>query len=279
MTMPQEALRYELERATDFAREAGQILLSVYGTGVEVSLKGVDDPVTVADQRANAFLVQELRRAFPGDAIVAEEGGEGSNPTAAERCWFVDPLDGTKEFISQNGEFSVMLGLAIGGRATLGVVYQPVGDRLVRGVVGAGAELLCGGVTAPLRVSDVAEPAALRLVASRSHRPAEIDELVARLGITQQAQSGSVGLKIGLIARQEADLYVHVSDRSSLWDACGPDAILHAAGGRFTDLAGQPIEYVVHQPRNRRGIFACNASAFAAVSGVVHELGQAAGLV
>ncbi|TNF62653.1 MAG: hypothetical protein EP303_03665, partial [Deltaproteobacteria bacterium] len=147
---------------------------------------------------------------------------------------YVDPVDGTKEFIAKNGEFSVMLGLAIDGVATVGVVYQPETDKLYAGVVGGGAYLEERGERSELKVSDVADPSQLKLVVSRSHRNRAVAEVVARLGITQETTSGSVGLKAGLIAEQKADLYVHISDRSSRWDACGPEAILKAAGGRLT---------------------------------------------
>jgi len=271
-------LDQELEVAAKLTREAGRILLGIYATDFGVDFKGASDPVTEADRRANEFLVRGLRERFPGDGIVAEESDHDGDAARAQRCWFVDPLDGTKEFIAKNGEFSIMVGLAIGGRATLGVVYQPVGDKLYRGVVGAAAaELVIGDSRRPLRVSEQAEPAALRLVVSRSHRPSHTDALVARLGIGSERASGSVGLKVGLIAEREADLYVHMSGRSSKWDACAPEAILHAAGGRFTDLRGDAIDYRDPQLENARGLLACNAAAFAGVLPVVRELAAGAG--
>jgi 3'(2'), 5'-bisphosphate nucleotidase len=269
-------LETELEVATQLARQAGAIVLEVYGSRFDVELKGKSDPVTEADRRANAFIVDGLRKSFPGDGIVAEESPDHGDATRARRCWFVDPLDGTKEFIARNGEFSVMIGLAIDGRAQLGVVYQPDGDKLYRGVVGQGAELEQGRNTRRLRVSSVGDPSALRLVVSRSHRSASTDQVVQRLGLTQERPSGSVGLKVGLIAEQAADLYVHMSGYSSRWDACGPDAILQAAGGRFTDLYGVPIDYRSADMRNLRGLLACNAASYELVAKVVHDVATAA---
>lgn len=271
----------ELQSAKSIAREAGRILLEIYATDFGVSYKGqgVSDPVTEADRRVNALIVSRLRALFPEDGIVAEESDDHSAALTRRRIWYVDPLDGTKEFIAKNGEFSVMIGLAVDGSAQLGVVFQPSADKLYSGIIGQGAQIEHAGRVAELRVSDTTCPSDLRLVVSRSHRPKSTEELMHKLGITQEAESGSVGVKIGLIAEQRADLYVHVSDKASLWDACGPEAVLRAAGGRFTDLAGQPFQYGQSELRTRRGILCCNSAAFFAVRPVVREIGMREGLL
>jgi 3'(2'), 5'-bisphosphate nucleotidase len=269
----------EIAEATRIAREAGAILMEVYETDFSVTYKAQADPVTEADTRANAHIVGALRRAFPDDGIVAEETEDQSDALKGGRCWFVDPLDGTKEFVARNGEFSVMLGLAIDGVSTLGVVYQPGTDKLYAGVVGAAAFLEERGGRRELKVSAVSAPDQLKLVVSRSHRNRAVASVIRQLGITTETTSGSVGLKAGLIAEQEADLYVHISDRSSLWDACGPEAVLKAAGGRFTDLVGEPYRYGGSDMRNRRGILACNAAAYDAVLPVARSAARAVGLV
>jgi 3'(2'), 5'-bisphosphate nucleotidase len=271
-------LKDELEFVADLARSAGAIALEVYGGEHGVRLKGEADPVTVADQRINAQLVEALRKRFPRDGIVAEESPDHGDALTAHRCWFVDPLDGTKEFIARNGEFSIMIGLSIEGRAALGVVYQPTTGKLYRGVVGAGASLEHAGRSYALAVSSTTEPSALRLVVSRSHRSADTDAVMRGLGITHERPSGSVGLKVGLIAEQEADLYVHMSGHASLWDSCGPEAILVAAGGRFTDLLGAPIDYRASNMKNARGLRACNAAAFDAALPVIAAAARTAGL-
>lgn len=273
-------LEHELDEASRIAREAGRILLGIYDTDFDVAYKDRSDPVTEADRRANDFLVEKLRTLFPEDGVVAEESPDRSDALGRGRCWYVDPLDGTKEFIAKNGEFSVMLGLAIDGCSTLGVVYQPVPDKLYAGVVGHGAWLEERGERRRLQVSDEADPSRLELVVSRSHRSEDIDRLVERLGITDEIRSGSVGVKVGIIAERRADLYVHVSDRSSAWDACGPEAILRAAGGRFTDLGGAEYRYGGSTDmRNAGGILACNAAAYDAVLPVAREVAREAGLI
>ena len=253
--------------------------MEVYATDFSVAYKDEADPVTEADTRANAYIVEELRKAFPKDGIVAEENEDNSDALRSGRCWYVDPLDGTREFVARNGEFSVMLGLAIDGVSTGGVVYQPGTDKLYCGVVGGGAMLEERGARRPLEVSKVAEPGQLKLVVSRSHRNSAVADVVARLGIREETASGSVGLKAGLIAEQQADVYVHISDRSSMWDACGPEAILKAAGGRFTDLEGNSYHYGGTDMRNRKGILACNAAAYEAVLPVVRQAARSIGLI
>jgi 3'(2'), 5'-bisphosphate nucleotidase len=272
-------LHREIAEAARIAREAGAILMDIYATDFVVDYKAEADPVTEADTKANAYIVSEIRKAFPGDGVVAEETEDKSDALGGGRCWYVDPLDGTKEFVARNGEFSVMLGLAVDGVATAGVVYRPDQDKLYAGIVGGGAYLEEGGERRSLSVSSVADPKQLKLVVSRSHRNRAVGVVVTELGVTQETTSGSVGLKAGLIAEQKADLYVHIADKSSLWDACGPEAVLKAAGGRFTDLAGNPYRYGGADMRNRRGILACNAAAYDAVLPVARDAARAAGLI
>jgi len=272
-------LERELSAAVEIARGAGRILLDIYARDFSVAYKGKNDPVTEADQLANTYIVGELKKRFPDDGIVAEETADQSDALKKGRCWFVDPLDGTKEFIAKNGEFSVMIGLAIEGASMLGVVLQPSHDKLYRGVVGHGAALEEKGETRALRVSDKHDPAQLKLVVSRSHRPANIEQIMQRLGAREEMPSGSVGVKVGLIAEQKADLYVHVSDKSSLWDACAPEAILHAAGGRFTHVDGTAVQYASADMQNRRGILACNAATFDRVLEVVSAVSRDEGFL
>ncbi|WP_141591273.1 3'(2'),5'-bisphosphate nucleotidase CysQ [Myxococcus sp. AB056] len=270
----------ELDIARRVARQAGAILLEVYATPFTVHDKaGGMGPVTEADERANAFIVDALRDAFPSDGVVAEESDNTSGASRFERCWFVDPMDGTQEFVNRNGEFAIHIGLAIAGKATLGVVYRPVGDTLYWGVVGQGGFVEDAKGRRALRVSDTAEPSALRLVVSRSHRSRLTDAVARRLGITHEQACGSVGLKCGLLAEAACDLYLHVSDKSYRWDNCAPEAVLRAAGGILTDLGGTPYTYDGSELQNRRGLLACNAAAFERVAPVVAGFAREAGIL
>jgi 3'(2'), 5'-bisphosphate nucleotidase len=255
-------LRRELDAAIDLARRAGREILTFYDTPTNIEWKDAREPVTVADKAANGLIVEGLAIAFPEDAILAEETPDTTGRLRRDRLWVVDPMDGTKEFIKHNGEFSVMIGLAVDGVATLGVVYQPTRDRLFYGVLGEGAFLVEGdGPPQPLAVSDVTETTAMCVAVSRSHRSSRIDTVRTALGIDREVQSGSVGLKVGLICERHCDLYIHPSPQTKQWDACAPEALLVAAGGRMTDLEGNPFVYNRADLYNRNGILATNGRA------------------
>jgi len=252
----------DLEFAAVIAREAAKAAMHFYDPNVRIQLKPGDEPVTEADHAANAILVARLRERYPTDAILSEESPLADDRFTAKRVWMVDPLDGTKEFIARNGEFAVMIGLAVDGRPAAGAVYQPDGDILYLGAVGVGAWIeRSPGQREPLAVTQEADPARMRLAVSRSHKPKIVDEICNKLSITSETPSGSVGLKIGMIATQRADLYLHPSGGTKDWDTCAPEAIVHAAGGRITDVFGQPLRYREADVENKTGVVASNGRA------------------
>lgn len=261
------------------ALAAGDVILEVYRRpDLGVRAKADASPVTEADERADALISRGLAAAFPEIPVVTEEQA-ATHGLRADAFFLVDPLDGTKEFIAKNGEFAVMIGLAIDRRAVLGVVFQPATGKLYAGAEGVGAFLEQNGERRALRVSDEVDPSRLRLVVSRSHRPAEIDRIAKALGLTSERPSGSVGLKVGLIAEREADLYIHLSDKSSHWDACAPEAILRAAGGVFVRADGERYAYGGDDLRTDGGILACNAASYDAVLAVVKEVARDTGFL
>jgi 3'(2'), 5'-bisphosphate nucleotidase len=227
-----------------------------YGTAVATAKAG-GSPVTEADHAANGVIVGALRQAFPGDAVLSEESADSPERLGAERVWIVDPLDGTREFLARNGEFAVMIGLAIQGRAVLGVVHQPADDVLLYAAEGAGTWMEAGGAPAVrLRRGD-ARMDALRLVGSRSHPDPLLARIQEALGITDVRPSGSVGVKCGLIVRGERDLYVHPVPYLSEWDTCAPEVLVREAGGTVSDCTGAPLRYNKPCPRQPHGIVAC----------------------
>jgi 3'(2'), 5'-bisphosphate nucleotidase len=269
----------EIDIASRLAREAGDIILKVYETAFAVSFKGPNDPVTEADKGANDLIVDGLRKAFPQDGVVAEETPDRSDALHQGRVWYVDPLDGTRDFIARNGEFCVMIGLAVDGQAQIGVVYSPVEQVLYGGVTDQTAWKEAGGVRTTLNVSSYSDPQELRLVVSRSHRHPVVDQLKSRVGIRQELRRGSVGLKIGMLAERLADVYIETSTQSSAWDACGPEAILRGAGGRFTDIAGNTIVYGGPELRNRRGLVGSNGRCHDFVLAALQPLARDANLL
>ncbi|MFO7156550.1 MAG: 3'(2'),5'-bisphosphate nucleotidase CysQ [Pseudomonadota bacterium] len=272
-----DAFRKELEVARRLAREAGALILEVGRRGYAVEEKPAGGgPVTEADLRANDLIERGLREAFPGDGVVTEESR--ARDEGAARCWYVDPLDGTKEFIRGNGQFAVHIGLAVEGRARLGVVYQPASDRLWAGVVGGPCFLEEGGERRTVHVS-AADPSSIVLAVSRSHPMRRLDLLASELGIEKVVRYGSVGLKCAMVAEGAAHLYVHPSARSYRWDACAPEAVVRAAGGVLVDLAGNPYRYGEGELQNRRGILVCSRELLPAVLPVAERIGRESGLL
>lgn len=253
----------ELRIACDAARAAAAIALGHRGA-VKVDHKAGNEPVTQADREANALIVERIAAAFPGDAILSEELPDDGSRFSRDRVWMVDPIDGTRDFIKGDDGFAVMIGLCVGGQPRLGVVCQPTSGALWTGVVGAGAEKQLGGARVPLATSSLREPPGIRLVASKSHRTADIDAFRRALGIDDEMSIGSVGLKVCLVAEGSRDLYVYPGSRTKLWDTCAPEAIVLAAGGRLTDTRGAPLDYGARDLYNRRGLVASN--------GPLHEL-------
>jgi 3'(2'), 5'-bisphosphate nucleotidase len=192
---------------------------------------------------------------------LSEESKDDLARLGRERVWIIDPLDGTKEFIARNGEFSIMIGLAIRGRPALGVVMQPESGLLYAGAEGIGAFLYESEEKVPLTVSDCHKTNRMVLVSSRSHRQQISDKIRSTLRITSERVCGSVGLKVGLITRQLADLYVHPSPGCKEWDLCAPHALLEAAGGRMTDCWGNPLTYNKRDVRAHNGLIASNGHA------------------
>ena len=277
----------ELSVAVQLARQAGQVVMDVYATNFAVASKGQNDPVTEADRQANDLIVKGLQAAFPRDTVVAEESPSPDGLPASGRVWYVDPLDGTKDFIARNGEFSVMIGLAVNGEAKLGAVYQPEGDVLYAGAVGREAWMERQGIRSPLVIKEQDAGRPLTLTVSRSHRHPMVETIGRALGVGNEIPSGSVGLKIGLIARGEADVYLEPGPYTKRWDSCAPEAILRAAGGAFTTILGQPLVYggslssrvlVGDQLANRHGLLASNGFCHERVVQALRPLVEALGL-
>ncbi|MBN1946596.1 MAG: 3'(2'),5'-bisphosphate nucleotidase CysQ [Bradymonadales bacterium] len=226
--------------------------------------KAGGEPVTEADRLANEIILRGLEERFPSDRVLSEESSDDLSRLEHRRVWIVDPIDGTQELINGTGQFTVMIGLAVAGEPVIGALYQPVGGRLWHAEVGVDAVLAEGKQAGhPIGVSVRGVSDGIRLVLTRTHRFPGWQELMRVSGIESARTIGSIGLKVAAIAEGAAELYVHISRITKEWDTCAPDAILRAAGGCLTDLAGAPILYNKRNTRNQRGILASN--------GLVHE--------
>jgi 3'(2'), 5'-bisphosphate nucleotidase len=249
----------EWETAAKVAREAAQLVRGYHGRKLKIESKHGNEPVTEADRAANTLIVARLAEAFPDDVILSEEIPDDGARLGRERVWMVDPIDGTSDFILGDTGFVVMIGLAIGGRPAVGAVGHPLSEKVYAGAVGAGAWVeTVDGSRAPLRTSSLAAPPGIRLVASKTHRTSRIDGIKKALMISDEINVGSVGLKIGLVTEAARDLYLYTGGRTKIWDTCGPEAILVAAGGKMTDVDGNLLTYDAEELFNRRGIVASN---------------------
>jgi len=259
----------ELRFVLELARRAGEAALAFYGRPLRVEHKEeFDEPVTQADRAVNELIVRALRESFPADGILAEESVDTQRRIGRERVWMIDPIDGTKGFIAGTGDFAVQIGLAVEGRACLGVLYAPATDVLYWAARGHGSWVLRptseAGVEARperLRVSDETSLPRMRLAESRSHRGPKMDAVVRALGVRAEVRSHSVGVKVGLLVERQADLYIHMSPKTKQWDTCAPEAVLAEAGGRMTDLWGEPLRYNTPDVLNRNGLVASNGAA------------------
>lgn len=272
MTLGSDA---DLDIVLAVARRAAALVLEIYRGDFAVELKGPGDPVTRADREANQVICDELARAFPDAAVVAEESAPTdpavlSALTRRDDVFFVDPLDGTREFVDRNGEFAVMIGRAFRGRARAGVVVVPVTGQALVGRLDDGRPAVAfveerDGARRPLHPSTTSDPRQATLVSSRSHRPRVADRVRERLAPAREIVCGSVGVKVARVALGQADVYVHGGRGAKLWDSCAPEAILNAAGGRFTDLDGNPVDYAASELGLPRGIVATNGALHPAV--------------
>ncbi len=233
-----------LPRVHDIAREAGAAILQIYaGDAFDIERKADHSPLTAADTVAHETILAGLR-ALPGDyPVLSEESAEV--PYSERRhwhtYWLVDPLDGTREFIKRNGEFTVNIALVRDGVPVLGVVYAPVLDRLYYGSAADGAFRRDGGASAhPIHVRErAADP--IRVAGSRSHANERMSAYLDCLGSHELRPMGS-SLKSCLVAEGEADLYPRLGPTSE-WDTAAAQAVVEAAGGWVVDAANRPLRY------------------------------------
>lgn len=277
-------LSKELATAIDLARQAGARILEFYALEIIAEQKtGVDnfsEPVTIADRTASQMIVEGLTKAFPDDGILSEEEDDIVEiRTSRNRVWMIDPIDGTWGFINKDGDFGVQIGLTENGRASLGVVFLPFHDELYYASQDEGAFLVKNGET-PMRlnVSDKTDFRQMTIAVSRNHLSPKMSRVAKDFSFKAVVHRGSVGLKVGLIARREADLYIHLSPRTKFWDSCAPQIILEESGGIMTDLFGAPIRYDLHDVQNHNGILASNGAAHEEVvkklQSLLHEFGR-----
>jgi len=257
------SLSQELELAIHLAYKSRDIIQQIRKTGYKVWDKGKHlGQVTEADQAVSDFLIREIETVFPNDVIVSEESEKPHGIITAKRIWFIDPIDGTREFIEGKTEWSIMIGLTIDASPCLGVVYQPDEKKLYYAAKGYGAFVKTPDQTLAIQVSSTSELDKATLIQSRSHWSNQAGAFAQKMNIINILKLGSLGLKLAKIAESDADLYLNFSGRCHLWDVCAPEAILLEAGGVVSLSSGKQIRYelgdhLIHEP-----FFASNAYLF-----------------
>ena len=240
MTLPPNDLLPEIIALAD---SAGAVIMDHYRGEVEVKTKSDASPVTAADEAGEAVILEGLARLAPEIPVIAEEKvAAGDIPEVGDgRFWLVDPLDGTKEFISKNGEFTVNIALIDGDGPLLGVVLAPAREKAWWGCRGHGAHMRDpeGQVTA-IKVRPTPTDG-LTAVASRSHSDQATEDFLDKVGATERISAGS-SLKFCLVAEGRADIYPRFGPTME-WDVAAGHAVLLAAGGHVTTLDGAPFGY------------------------------------
>lgn len=244
------------EPAVHLAEAAGRAILAVYAAEFAVTAKLDHSPLTAADLAAHAVLVEGLQALSPDIPVLSEEAAEipWATRRSWSRLWLVDPLDGTREFVKKNGEFCVCLALIEDGVPLLGVVHAPVlgvtwsalrGQGAWRREAGAGELRLAVRPPWTAAAPETADPAqpkpALRVAASRSHRDARTDALLARLPDALPVAMGSA-IKFGLLAEGRLDLYPRFAPTAE-WDTAAGQCLVEAVGGAVLGLDGEPLRY------------------------------------
>lgn len=232
-----------LKSIAALAHQAGAGILEIYNTEFSVESKDDQSPLTAADMRSHHTIIEGLTTLTPTTPILSEESSDipFSVRSHWREYWLVDPLDGTKEFIKRNGEFTVNIALVRDHRAILGVVHVPVLEKTYLGNLDNGAHVQARNEEPfPIRVRPVGD-GPIRVVGSRSHQSKALNEYLKGLGPHELVSMGS-SLKFCLIAEGKADIYPRLGPTSE-WDTAAAQAIVESAGGYVTDVNGRPLRY------------------------------------
>lgn len=278
-----------LDNLLDLARSVGwgtvDILRRYYRSDQDLEIQKQDtDPVTAADLAANRYILERLQAELGTEEFgyLSEETFQPGPPYPQRYVWIIDPLDGTRDFIDQTGQYALHIALVEAGHPILAVVARPEAEKLYFATKGGGAFVENRqGTQTSLRVSNRgAEGASLqdrmaaqRLVVSRTHRNQQFNQLLDRLPQKDQTYVGSVGLKIATIVEQEAEIYPIVTTQSAPkdWDLAAPELILTEAGGQFTHFDLTPLQYNRGDVKQWGGCLASNGQCHAELCQFIQE--------
>jgi 3'(2'), 5'-bisphosphate nucleotidase len=260
----------ELDAALEAAESAGRELVRLYADFQRIA-DAPADITTDADRRAQEIILARLQRQFPADAYCAEETTPGlkDRPSQGPRLWIIDPIDGTRGFARKNGEFSIMIAFVENGVIGAGVVLEPARQRLTYAVHGGGCWKRDGnGVPVRARVSPTSAIADATLTRSRSRTTDPSSHKTGPLQTARVLESYSAGIKLALVARADADIYLNYYGSFHDWDICAGHILVEEAGGKVTGLHGESLHYGLPGALQQHGLLASN--------GELHDLSLAA---
>lgn len=246
----------ELETAKKAAIRAGKAILTIYQemNPIQIEDKADGSPLTQVDKTANRIIVSMLREKFPQYAVLSEEEKDNKERLKQDYCFIIDPLDGTKEFLKRNDQFTVNIALAYHHRPVMGVIYVPVTGELYFAAEGFGAfKKTADGEQKKLQVSKNQKISPVRLVVSNSHGCAQMDALIEKYHITNFIKVGS-SLKGCMIASGEADAYYRFNPTME-WDTAAMQCIAEEAGAIFRQMDGTIMTYNREDSRNSQGFY------------------------
>ncbi len=264
-----------LDKMMRIAAEAAKEIMQIYARPFDVDYKGPNDPVTEADRWANELICRRLQEAFGDIPVVAEESTPAlwAHYRSHHKVFFVDPIDGTREFVAKNGYFCVMIGLLEGDRPTHGVLHAPAQETVWAGSAGDGAfKIGPDGQRRQLGPLIARTPSESCVATSLSQNTPLHQAALARLSPKETLPIGSAGLKGAAVADGTVDIYLAPGSAGSRWDTCAPEAILRAVGAEFTDVHGRPIDYRAPTVENVDGAVAASPQLHREVIALLSEL-------
>ncbi len=244
-----------IEKLVKIVQGAGAVALEYYSKDVKVELKEDNSPVTEADIAVHKYLSLKLKET---DIPILSEEGSHDDFADKDLLWIIDPIDGTKDFIQHTDDFAVMVAIVKNGLPVMSVVYAPAHDKLYYAEKGKGAYVLKGGKKTKLAVSKVSSSSEASVMVSRNHIDDVVGIIGQKLGISNLIKAGSIGVKLGIIAEGNAEIYANSYSSLGWWDVASPQLILEEAGGKVTGMDESEIRYTGNDFHVLQGVLATN---------------------
>ena len=251
----------ETELAIRAVKEAGDAVMKIYRHDFTTTFKKDNEPLTEADLKSNNIIQKIL--ASTGYPILSEESLDDKKRLGCDKIWIIDPLDGTSDFVSKSGEFTIMIALVEKHEPILGVIYWPINDILYVAQKGGGAHKFVNGVWEKLVISKRLELCNCRVLGSRHHLSSNEADFLKQLNVEKFSERGS-SLKVTDICSGTAELYFTMTNKIKQWDTCASNRLIIEAGGRMTDMFGNKLEYNTKNIYHKNGILVTN--------GIIHDV-------